>query len=50
MNARITSAVQNSQNDDVEVLDQKIDEIRKSTQHGSMNLTIDSGIDSRVFS
>ena len=44
MNARISPAIQDSKDDNMGTLDQEIDEVRKSTQHRTMNVTMDSRV------
>jgi hypothetical protein len=45
VNTRISPAVEDGQDDYERVLDQKVNEVWKSTQHRAMNVTVDSRVD-----
>ena len=44
MNARISPAVQNREDDGLRALDQEVHEVGKATEHGAMNVTVDSRV------
>ncbi len=45
VNARISPAVENREDDYAGALDDEVDEVRKSTQHRAMNVTMDARVD-----